>query len=47
MEIKRLEFEKKELEIRETYIDSDGCEKERIKKILVPTGKVKETENTK
>lgn len=47
MEIKRLEFEKKEIEIRETYIDSDGKEKERVKKVMVPTGKVKETNDTK
>lgn len=33
-------FEKKEIEIRETYIDEQGRTQERIKKVMVPTGKV-------
>ena len=39
MEIKRLVFEKKEIEIRETYVGEDGRTRERIKKVMVPTGK--------
>ena len=38
MEIKKLEFKKIEVEIRETYIDSDGKTQERTKRILAPTG---------
>lgn len=29
-----------EIEINQTYIDADGKEKERVKKIMVPTGRV-------
>lgn len=39
MEIKRLNFEKQEIEIKETYLDADGSIKERIVKVNVPTGK--------
>lgn len=39
MEIKRLNFEKQEIEIKETYLDVDGSIKERIVKVNVPTGK--------
>lgn len=38
MEIKRLEFQKEEIEIRETYLDSDGVTRERTRKVMVPTG---------
>ena len=37
MEIKRLEFQKQEIEIKETYIDTDGKTKERVKKVMVPS----------
>lgn len=40
MEIKVPNFEKKEVEIRETYVDENGRIQERIKKISVPTGRV-------
>ena len=36
MEIKKIEFKKQEAIIRETYVDSDGHEKERVKMIMVP-----------
>lgn len=39
MKIEKLVFEKQEVEIKETYIDTDGKIKERIKKVFVPTGK--------
>lgn len=39
MKIEKLIFEKEEIEIKETYIDTDGKTKERTKKVLVPTGK--------
>ena len=42
MGIKLPQFEKKEIEIRETYIDENGKQQERIKKVFVPTGKVLE-----
>lgn len=42
MKIERLKFEKKEISVRETFVDSDGKVKERERKILVPTGKVLE-----
>lgn len=38
MEIKIPKFERKEIEIKETYVDSDGHLKERIKKVSFPTG---------
>ena len=38
MEIKKLSFGKKEIEIKETYIDEDGKIRERIKKVMIPTG---------
>lgn len=40
MDIKIPPMEKKEVEIRETYVDEDGHVQERIKKVLVPTGKL-------
>lgn len=40
MEIKKLSFEKKEVQINETYIDENGQTHERIKKVMIPTGKV-------
>jgi len=40
MEIKKLNFEKKEVQIKETYIDETGKTRERIKKIMMPTGNV-------
>lgn len=39
MKIEKLIFEKEEIKIKETYIDTDGKTKERTKKVLVPTGK--------
>lgn len=39
MEIKKLVFEKKEIEVKETYIDEEGKTRERVKKVLIPTGK--------
>lgn len=40
MEIKKLNFEKKEVLMKETYIDDNGNARERIKKIMMPTGEV-------
>lgn len=40
MEIKKLNFEKKEVQIRETYIDETGRTRERIKTIMMPTGNI-------
>lgn len=40
MEIKKLNFEKKEIQIKETYIDEAGRTRERIKKVLIPTGNI-------
>lgn len=40
MEIKKLNFEKKEVQIKETYIDEAGITRERIKKVLLPTGNI-------
>ena len=40
MEIKKLNFEKKEVQIKETYVDETGKTRERIKKVMMPTGKV-------
>ena len=39
MKIEKLQFEKKEVEIKETYVDTDGKIKERTRKISVPTGR--------
>lgn len=40
MEIKKLNFEKKEVQFKETYIDETGKTRERIKKVMLPTGNV-------
>ena len=40
MEIKIPPFEREEVEVKETYIDENGHHQERIKKILVPTGRL-------
>lgn len=40
MEIKKLNFEKKEVQIKETYIDEAGKIRERVKTVRMPTGKV-------
>ena len=40
MEIKKLDFEKKEIQIKETFIDETGKTRERIKKVMMPTGNV-------
>lgn len=40
MEIKKLNFEKKEVQIKETYIDETGKTRERIKKVMMPTGNI-------
>lgn len=45
MEIRVPKFERKEVEIRETYVDEDGKIKERIRKISVPTGRVINEDN--
>ena len=45
MKIQKINFEKKEIEISETFIDSDGRTKERIRKVLAPTGRVSEKES--
>lgn len=45
MEIRVPKFEKKEVEIRETYVDEDGRIQERIRKISVPTGRVINEDN--
>lgn len=39
MNIEKLEFEKKEIEIKEIYVDSDGKTKERTKIVMAPTGR--------
>ena len=39
MKIEKLHFERKEIEIKEVYVDADGKVKERIRKVFVPTGK--------
>ena len=46
MKIERLSFEKKEIEVRETYIGEDGLERVRIKKVLAPTGKCLNEQNS-
>ena len=38
MEIKKLDFERKEVQIRETYEDESGKIRDRIKTVLLPTG---------
>lgn len=40
MEIKKLNFEKKEVQIKETYIDETGKTRERVKKVMLSTGNV-------
>lgn len=40
MEIKKLNFEKKEVQIKEIYIDEIGKTRERFKKVMLPTGNV-------
>ena len=44
MKIEKLQFEKKEIEIKEVYVDTDGKVKERIRKVFAPTGKCLEEE---
>ena len=39
MKIEKLQFEKIEIEINETYVDTDGKVKERVRKVLAPTGR--------
>ncbi|MBR6571400.1 MAG: hypothetical protein IKK75_13200 [Clostridia bacterium] len=46
MEIKRLNFEKVEVEIRETYLDENGLTRERVRTVLVPTGRVLRDDET-
>lgn len=43
MEIKKLNFEKREVQIKETYIDEFGRIRERVKKVMLPTGKLIES----
>lgn len=45
MEIKKLNFEKKEVQIKETYIDEIGKTRERVKKIPLPTGNIVSDDN--
>ena len=40
MEIKKLNFEKREVQIKETYIDEFGRISEQVKKVMLPTGKI-------
>lgn len=40
MEIKKLNFEKKEVQIKESYIDETGKTRERFKRVMLPTGNV-------
>lgn len=40
MKIKKLNFEKKEIQIKETIIDENGKTRECIKKVMVPTGNI-------
>jgi len=40
MEIKKLNFEKKEVQIKVTYIDETGKTRERVKTVMMPTGSV-------
>lgn len=39
MKIEKLNFEKREIEIKETYVDTDGKVKERVRKVNAPTGR--------
>ena len=39
MKIEKLTFEKKEIQIKETYVDADGKVKERVRKVNAPTGR--------
>lgn len=43
MEIKIPQIERREIEIRETYLDENGRTRESVKKVSVPTGKLKES----
>lgn len=47
MEIKKLNFEKKEVQIKETYIDETGKTRERIKTVMIPTGNVISANNSR
>lgn len=47
MEIKKLSFEKKEVQIKETYVDETGKIRERIKKIMMPTGNIISDNNSR
>ena len=40
MEIKKLCFEKKEIQIKEYYVDEDGKTRERMKTVMLPTGNI-------
>lgn len=40
MIIKKLNFEKKEIQIKETYIDKTGKTRERVKTVMMPTGNI-------
>ena len=40
MDIKIPPFEREEVELKETYIDENGHHQERIRKIMVPTGRL-------
>ena len=40
MEIKKLCFEEKEAVIKETYVDESGKIRERMKKVMLPTGNI-------
>ena len=40
MEIKKLNFEKKEVQIKETYIDETGKTREKVKTVMMPTGNI-------
>lgn len=47
MEIKKLNFEKKEVQIKETYIDETGKTRERIKTVMMPTGNIIPANNSR
>ena len=40
MEIKKLCFEKKEIQFKEYYVDEDGKTRERMKTVMLPTGNI-------
>ena len=40
MEIKKLTFEKQDIQIKELYVDENGVTKERVKTVKLPTGTV-------